>query len=211
MAWTYEARMQRATANLLDTSRIERVDTYRRAKFFDKYAFRVNLGVSLKQWVDFDELMRFYHSAFDPLDAHLVGVKSTFDVYVYGNNPAILTWLHRHPSVNINSFAQTDPAYWHKKLPPSKKNLGKFYGEYRFRLRMRDFRWGTIQENVDQLDELEMDHKLVLRRWHHSADDPALAPLAKVRDTFIYVSKLNEVLVLKLMFGDQVADVEDRA
>lgn len=211
MAWTYEARMSRVITNLIDNGRIDRAELYKRAKFFGQYAFRVNLGVSLQQWVDFDELMRHYHSVFDPLGGHLVGVKSTFDVYVYGNNPAILTWLYRHPSVQINSLAQTDPAYWHKKLPPSKKNTGKFYGEYRFRIRMRDFLWGTIQENIDQLNELEMDYKLVLRKWHHSVSTPGVAPLAQVRDTFIYLTKLNEVLVLKLMFGDQVADVEDRA
>jgi len=210
MGWSYSARMDRAIANLINTGRIERADVYKRAKFFGQYAFRVNLWVSFSEWVNFDAVMKKYHDIFDSMGAHIVGVKSTFDIYVYGNNPAILTWLHRHLSVHINSFVQTDPAYWHKKLPPSKKNIGKFFGEYRFRIRMRDIRWGLDQNNVNQLDELEMDYKLVLRKWHHSVSTPGMPIAGQIRDTFVYVNKLNEVLVLKLMFGDQVADIEDR-
>jgi len=202
MAWTYEARMTRAIAKLIDTARIDRVDTYKRAKFFDKYAFRVSLNVSLDQWVNFDDLTQYYHTMFDPMDAHLVCVRSTFDIFVYGNDPAILTWLIKHPSVQINNMIQTDPASWHKKLP-KKKNLGKFFGEFRFRIRMRDAQWGAKQENVDQLAELEMNHRMVLRKYNPD--------VAVYRDTFIYVNKLNEVLVLKLMFGDQVAEVTERS
>lgn len=200
MAWTYEARMSRAITKLIDTARIERAETHKRARFFDKYAFRVGIGVSLQQWVDFDTLMREYHDIFDPMDAHLIGVKSTFDIYVYGNDPTILTWLLKHPSVQVNSVVQTDPAFWNKQLP--QKNTGKFFGEYRFRIRMRDALWGSKQENIDQLNELEVNYRLVLRRYNYSPNN--------VRDSFVYVSKRNEVLVLKLMFGDQVSEVSER-
>ena len=210
MSWSYETRMTRVINNLINTSRIERVDVYKRAKFFGQYAFRVNLGISLNQWVKFDELMQQYRNVFDPMGGHIVGLKSTFEVYVYGNNPEILTWLYRHPSISILSLVQTDPTCWHKPLPKAKKNVGKFFGEYRFRVRMRDELWGGKQANVDQLDELEMDHKLVLRKWPHSVSTPNVAPLAQIRDTFIYLKKVNEVLVLKLMFADQIADVEER-
>lgn len=210
MAWTPEARMTRAIANLISSGRIDRVDVYKRAKFFGQHAYRVNLGINLTEWVNFDELMREYHRVFDPMGAHLVGVKSTFDIYVYGSTPDVLVWLHKHKKVHINSFVQTDPAFWHKKLPPSRANTGKFFGEYRYRLRMRDHLWGTKPDNVNQLDQLEMDHKMVLKKWHHSMSTPGTNVEQQVRDTFVYVDKLSEVLVLKLMFGDQVAEVEDR-
>lgn len=208
--WTYEQRMKRVTDNLINNDRIDRVETYKRAKFFGKYAFRVNLWVSLAQWVEFDQLMQDYRKIFEPLGAHLVGVKSTFDIYVYGNDPAILTYLLRRPSIILTSLVQTDPTCWGKALPKATKNTGKFFGEFRYRIRMRDIWWGLDQKNIDQLDELEMNHKLVLKRWHHTAGVKNMNTRAQVRDTFVYVRKLNEVLVLKLMFGDQVTDVVDR-
>ena len=215
MAWTYEARMNRAIAKLIDTGRIEFVETYKRARFFDTYAFRVGIAVSMTQWVNFDEVLQGYHKVFDPLDAHIVAVKNTFDIYVYGNDPAVLTWLVKHPSVSINTLVQTDPSFWHKKLPNSAKNTGKFFGEYRYRIRMRDSIWGLNPSNVAQLNELEMNHRMVLRKFHHAASMLKANPGMKiggngVRDTFIYLNKVNEVLVLKLMFGDQVSEVTER-
>jgi hypothetical protein len=211
MAWTYETRMARVVTRLVDNDRLDAdcVALYKRARFFNKYAFRIGIGLSLSQWVNFDEIVRDLHAVFDPLGAHIVAVRTTMDVYVYGNDPAILTWLAKRPSFRLTDLFQTDPKFWHKKLPKAKKQT-VFYGEYHYRIRMRDQWWGLDAKNVEQLDALEMDHKLLMKSMHHTKNVQGLSQYGRYTGTFIYVRKLNEVLVLKLVFGDQVGEVIER-
>lgn len=211
MAWTYEARMERAIARLIEDEilDLDASEMFNRARFFGRYAFRVALSPTLESWHRFDELKEQLHAGLDPLDAHIVSVKPTYDFYVYGNDPSIIRWVQQyHANFFVNGVRQTNPAHWGKPLPKQNTNKGLFYGDYRFRVKLRNPVWGECQTNLDQLAELELDHKLVLQKYSNSKT-PELAN-GKTRATFLYVKKLNEVLVLKLMFADQVAEVEDR-
>lgn len=212
MAWTYEARMERAIARLTDEGILDlnASEMFNRAKFFGRYAFRVALSPTLESWHRFDELKAQLNEGLDSLGAHIVSVKPTFDFYIYGNDPAILRWVyHHHSNFFVNGVRQTNPAHWHKPLPKQNHNKGLFYGTYRFRVKMQSAVWGEQAENLSQLAELGLDCKLVLQKFSNSKT-PELES-GRTRATFVYVNKLNEVLVLKLMFADQVSEVEDRS
>ncbi|MNK72307.1 hypothetical protein D3C87_917800 [compost metagenome] len=211
MAWTYEQRMERAIARLIDNAILDAdaSEMLHRPKFFAKYAFRLAISPALSSWHNFDELKQELHGALDELGAHIVSVKATYDFYIYANDPKVLRWIESHNSrFFVNSVRQTNPAHWGKALPKQNHDKGKFYGEFRFRVKMRNRTWGTDAENAKALEELGVHHKLVCKKYSNSVDERH--PEGVVRDTFVYVDKLNEVLVLKLMFADQVAEVEDR-
>jgi hypothetical protein len=212
MAWTHEQRMERAIARLIDEDILSlgSSEYLNRPRFFNKYAFCVGMSPTLTSWHKFAELREFLHQNLDQLGTHIVSVKHTYDFYIYGNDPAILRWIQmNHENFFVNFIRQTNPMAWDKPLPKSKPHTRKFYGQYSYRMIMKDRHWGVDTDNLQQLVELQLAHKLVLRKFSHSVTEQK--PQGLIRDTMIYVDKLAEVLVLKLIFADQVKEVEERS
>lgn len=209
--WTYEQRMERAIRALVDSDILDSSasEVRHRPRFFNKYGFRISVSPTPDSWIRFDDLKQRLHDKLDSLGANIIANRSTYDFHIYGNEPSIIRWfLTNHSAFYVNSVIQTHKDSWSKPMPKTNRK-GKFFDEFMFRIKMKQRDWGTEKENVDQLLELGLHHKLVCRKFSNSVTP--ICPEGVIRDTFVYVDKLNEVLVLKLMFGDQVVEVEQRS
>jgi hypothetical protein len=210
MTCSYESKMNKILLRLVETEKVDQssITFQKRAKFFDKYAYRVSISPTLENWHKFDELKNEIITDLEPLGAFVIA-KNSYDIYVYGNDPKILQVISKKTkNFWINAICQTNKDYWHMPLPKSKFRNSLFYGQYKFRIKMKDKKWGENEININQLNELDMNHKLVCKKFSNSKTDTT--PEGVVRDTYIYVEKLNQVLVIKLMFGIQVGEVVER-
>lgn len=215
MAWTVRQRIERAIAKLIERETLDAENFFviRRPKYYEKYEFVINVRPDASAWHRFDEVVDVVRDGLAQYDVHIVASK-TLEVYVYGSDPNVLRWfLQLRDDISLGHIKLTDEAYHNHKLPKRKKNPGGFFANYRYRLRMLPHAWGVDPDNIDAFEQLELTSaKIVLRHWHSKSerDKINLPPEASIRDTFIYVGKLSEVLVLKLMFAGQIIEVVER-
>jgi hypothetical protein len=197
MPWTYDQRIQRACKAFTDRSLLseEDISVIKRPLFFGHHAFGVGFAPYAENWSRYDELKEFITSSLDGLDYTLQSNRRTVDFHLFSSDPTTLRWLidHSGPFI-INYLRLVDKACWHLKLPKPRPKT-KYYGEFGWRITFKDPAWGTKSDNLEELDKLGGPTKLVVSPFR----------------TFLYLSKLNDVLMSKLILAEQIADIEDRS
>lgn len=195
MPWTFEQRIQRACKALVDRSLLEesQIETLRRPLYFGHHAYGVGLSLELAHWGDWQEVKDFLHGVFDTMDATLQSNQRTYQFNAFSSDPAMLRWLLRHQSMfAFNHVRIVDRSCWHLPLPKPKPKA-KFYGEYGYRFEFKNPEWGLDADNVAELEKLSGSTKLVT-----------------YPRTFLYLDKLSDVLMFKLIVSEQLLSLDDR-
>jgi hypothetical protein len=105
--------------------------------------------------------------------------------------------MQRQSHFLFNHLRLVDETCWHLSLPKPRPKR-KFYDTYGWRITFRDPRWGQQDEANEALEQIG-DHKLVI------SDNP------NKPGSFLYLSRLNDVLMFKLMHAEQIQSIEDRS
>jgi hypothetical protein len=195
MPWTFEQRIHKACNALVDRSLLDesQIETLRRPLYFGQYAYGVGLSLNLAHWGDWHEIKAFLTGVFEAMDATLQSNQRTYQFNAFSSDPSMLRWLIRHQSMfTFNHVRIVDRSCWHLSLPKPRPKA-KYYGEFGWRFGFKDFKWGLNEDNVAELDKLSGPVKLV----------------TKPR-TFLYLDKLSDVLMFKLIVGEQLLSLDDR-
>ncbi len=194
MPWTFEQRIQRACQALLDRSELEdsQVETLKRPLFFGKYAMGVGLSLALDRWGDWFEVKDQVHSLLDGLDAVVQSNRKTYQFNIFSSDVTVLRRLMKTSFFTFNHVRIVDKTCWHLSLPKPKPKA-KFYGEFGWRFSFKDPHWGDVKENIELLEGLSGTYKLVTQPR-----------------TFIYLSILSDVLLIKLVASEQLLSLDDR-
>ena len=175
---------------LVEDSQIE---TVRRPLFFGQFAYGVGLSLKMEQWGEWLHIKDFILEGLKDLDFTLQSNQRTYQFNAFSNNPAMLRWFLKHRELfSFNHVRIVDRSCWHLKLPRPRPK-GKFYELYGYRFTFKDPRWGLDQANLAELEKLSGSLKLVT------------SPR-----TFLYLDKLNDVLLFKLILGEQLLSLDDR-
>lgn len=195
MTWTFEQRIQRACNALVDRNLLEesQIETLRRPLYFGQYSYGVGMSLDLRYWGDWIHVKDMIQHGIKDMDATLQSNQRTYQFNAFSSNPVMLRWFIQHQSMfSFNHVRIVDRSCWHLSLPkPSPK--AKFYGEFGWRFEFKDPKWGLDEDNVAELEKLSGITKLV----------------TKPR-TFLYLDKLSDVLMFKLIVGEQLLCLEDR-
>lgn len=200
MPWTYDQRIQRACKAFLDRDLLEadHIQTLRRPLFFGQYPFAVGFTPVRELWFKYDELKEFVVEGQKAYDHVLQSNRNTLDFHIFSGDPSVLRWLLKHQSpFYFNHIRMVDKESWSMRMPKPKPKT-KFFEEFGWRIEFKDRKWGLNPQNVKELDRLGGPLKLTC------------SPRANPK-TFLYLSKLNDVLLFKLIVGDQILDIEDRS
>lgn len=195
MPWTFEQRIQKACDELvgrflLEDSQIERL---RRPLFFGLHAYGVGLSLKMSQWGEWIHVKDMIHEELSDLEFTLQSNQRTYQFNAFSSDPRMLRWLIKRRDIfSFNHVRIVDRGCWHLKLPQPRPKA-KFYGEFGYRFEFKDKRWGENPDNVAELEKLSGPTKLVT------------SPR-----TFLYLDKLNDVLLFKLVVGEQLLSLEDR-
>jgi hypothetical protein len=195
MPWTFEQRIQRACGALIDRCLLEdrQIESLKRPLFFERYAFAVGLSLNWNLWGEWFETKDQLVERLGTMDAHLVSNRSTYQFNVFSSDPGVLRKLGKGPQhYKFNHVRIVDRSCWHLKLPEPRPK-GKFYGEFGWRFEFRDPQWGLDPENLQELEKLAGPTRLVT-----------------YPRTFLYLDRLNDVLMFKLIAGEQLLSLEDR-
>jgi len=175
---------------LLEDSQIE---TLHRPLFFGQFAFGVGLSLKLAHWGEYHGVKDQILSELKGHDMTLQSNQRTYQFNAFSSDPAVLRWFLKHQSkFSFNHIRIVSRACWHIALPKPRPK-GKFYGEYGYRFEFKDPKWGLNDDNVAELDKLSGNVKLVT--------NPR---------TFLYLDRLNDVLLFKLIAGEQLLSLDDR-
>lgn len=180
---------------LVDRSLIEesQIETLRRPLYFGQHAYGVGLSLNLNHWGDWIHVKDMIQNGIKDMDATLQSNQRTYQFNVFSSNPVVLRWLIQHQSMfAFNHVRIVDRSCWHLTLPKPRPKA-KFYGEFGWRFEFKDPKWGLEADNVAELEKLMGKTKLV----------------TKPR-TFLYLDKLSDVLMFKLIVGEQLLSLDDR-
>lgn len=200
MPWTYDQRIQRACQAFLDKGLLEdsQIQTLQRPLFFGQFPFAIGFSPVRELWFKYDELKEFVVAGLKNSEHTLQSNRNTLDFHVFSGDPSILRWLLTHQSpFYFNHLRLVDQVCWNMRLPKPRPKT-KFFDEYGWRIEFKDRKWGLNEQNVKELGRLGGPLKLTV------------SPRANPK-TFLYLSKLNDVLLFKLIVGDQILDIEDRS
>lgn len=195
MPWTFEQRIQRACKALVDRSLLEesQIETLRRPLYYGHFAYGVGLSLELAHWGDWIHVKDMILNGIRDMDANLMSNQSTYQFNAFSSDPTMLRWFIQHQSMfTFNHVRIVDRSCWHLPLPRPKPKA-KFYGEYGWRFDFKDPKWGEDENNVAELEKLSGNTKLV----------------TKPR-TFLYLDRLSDVLMFKLIVGEQLLSLDDR-
>lgn len=195
MPWTFEQRIHKACNVLVDRCLLEdrQIETLRRPLFFGQYAYGVGLSLSLSRWGDWNEIKNLINHELHGMEMFLQSNQRTYQFNAFSSDPTMLRWFLRHRSMfTFNHVRIVDRSCWHLKLPRPKPKA-KFYGEFGYRFEFKDPKWGLDSGNLTELDKLSGPLKLVT------------SPR-----TFLYLDKLTDVLLFKLVVGEQLLSLDDR-
>lgn len=195
MPWTFEQRIHKACNVLVDRCLLEdrQIETLRRPLFFGHFAYGVGMSLALSRWGDWNEIKNLINHELQGMDMFLQSNQRTYQFNAFSSDPKMLRWfLHHRSMFTFNHVRIVDRSCWHLKLPKPKPK-GKFYGEFGWRFEFKDPKWGLNEENVAELEKLSGATKLVT-----------------YPRTFLYLEKLSDVLMFKLIVGEQLLSLEDR-
>jgi hypothetical protein len=194
MPWTFEQRIQRVCdalvdRNLLETSQIE---TLRRPLYFGQHAYGVGLALLINHWGDWFEFKDRLHQAVGDLNCTIQSNRRIYQFNVFSSDPAVLRRLGRMSFLTIHHVRIVDRSTWRLQLPrPRPKS--KFYGQYGWRFKFKDPLWHTVDDNLAKLDMLGGGRRLVT-----------------VPRTFLYLDRLSDVLLFKLIAAEHLLSLDDR-
>lgn len=195
MPWTFEQRIQRACGALVDRCLLEesQIETLRRPLYFGHHAYGVGLSLNLAHWGDWVHVKDMILNGIQDMDATLQSNQRTYQFNAFSSDPRMLRWFIQHQSMfAFNHVRIVDRSCWHLALPKPRPKA-KFYGEFGYRFEFKDPKWGLNAENVAELEKLSGKTKLV----------------TKPR-TFLYLERLSDVLMFKLIVGEQLLSLDDR-
>lgn len=195
MPWTFEQRIQKACDELVGRYLLEdsQIEVLRRPLFFGQFAYGVGLSLQMQQWGEWVHVKDMIHEGLSDLEFTLQSNQRTYQFNAFSSDPRMLRWFIKHRDVfTFNHVRIVDRKCWNLKLPKAKPKA-KFYGEFGYRFEFKDRNWGKVPENIDELEKLSGPTKLVT------------SPR-----TFLYLDKLSDVLLFKLIVGEQLLSLDDR-
>ena len=195
MPWTFEQRIQKACDALVERCLLEetQIETLCRPLFFGQFAYGVGLSLELGYWGEWIGIKDMINSALADTEMALQSNQRTYQFNAFSNDPTMLRWFLRNRSMfSFNHVRIVDRSCWHLKLPKPRPKA-KFYGEFGYRFEFKDPKWGLDLDNVAELEKLSGPTKLVT-----------------TPRTFLYLDKLNDVLLFKLIVGEQLLSLDDR-
>jgi hypothetical protein len=201
MPWTYNQRIQRVCRSftdkdLLDQSQILSIN---RPLFFGQFAFSIGFSPVREKWYQFDDLRQEIITGLEGRDYSLHPNSTTLDFHVFSSDPAVLRWLERKQANFIfNHLRLVNESCWHLPLPRTKKKT-RFFEDFSWRISFKDPAWGSRDNVAQDISRLQGRTKLVVY------------PGPVKPRTFLYVDKLSDVLMFKLMAAEEILDIEDRS
>lgn len=195
MPWTFEQRMDRISASLIHRGILDdsQVETIRRPLYFGRYSYSVGLSLKISKWSDWFLIKDQLQSFAEQFDCMLHSNSRIYQINMFSSDPKILRELMKFSWFTFNHIRIVDRNCWNLTLPRPKPK-GKFYGEYGWRFEFKDPKWGLDQTNVRELEKLSDHIKLVT------------SPR-----TFLYIKKLSDVLMFKLIASEQLLALDDRS
>lgn len=200
MPWTYDQKIQRVCNAFMDRELLEQsqIQTLQRPLFFGQYPFAIGFTPVREMWFKYDELKEFVVEGLKNSEHHLQSNRLTLEFHAFAKDPSVLRWLLKNQKpFYFNHIRLIDPACWNMRLPKPRPKT-KFFEEFGWRIEFKDPKWGLNENNLVELQRLGGEHKLTC------------SPRANPK-TFLYLSKLSDVLMFKLIVGDQILDIEDRS
>jgi hypothetical protein len=200
MPWTYDQKIQRVCRAFEDKGLLEasQIQTVQRPLFFGTFPFAISFAPVREKWFKYDELKEFVVEGLKNSDISLQSNRFTLEFHLFSGDTNVLRWLLRNQApFYFNHLRLVDPACWSMKLPKPQPKT-KFFEKYGWRIEFKDPKWALKDENIAELERLGGDLKITC------------SPRANPK-TFLYLSKLNDVLLFKLIVGDQILDIEDRS
>lgn len=201
MPWTFAQRLQRACDQLVNRDLLEnsQIVTIQRPLFFGQYAFGLGFTPVREQWYRYLELKEFVISGLQGLDYHFQSNQRTLQFNIFSSDTTALRWLIKNEyAFMFNHLRLVDPSSWHLTLP-SPRAKTKFYGHFGWRIAFKDPSWSSDPANLAELDRLSGTHKLI-------------SPNIPVKmGGYLYLDKLSDVLMFKLMHAEDILDIEDRS
>jgi hypothetical protein len=196
MPWTFEQRIQRACEALLDRNMLEepQVEHLKRPLYYGKYAYGMGLSLRINFWGDWFEIKDEIHADLQDLDCFIQSNRKVYQFNVFSSDPAVLRRIMKKFAFTLtfNHVRVVDRSCWHLKLPAPRPKE-KFFGLYGWRFKFKDPMWGMVPENLEELEKLSGDYKLVLHPR-----------------SFLYLAKLSDVLIFKLVASEQLLSLDDR-
>lgn len=184
------------------------VSTIYRQKFFNKYTFRIDLTVDAHDFFKFSDMIEQIKPCLEHI-AFLSERRETYELFVYGTDPKIFSIIASKCSKFwVNQIMLIDPAAWNKKFPKPKPKSPLYFGKYQYRISFRDPKWAADIERQNELNQLEIEYKLVTRI--HSNSRTPTNTQGIIKDSYLYVNRLPEVLVVKLMYASDILEVSKR-
>lgn len=213
MAWTYEQRIERARNLLVDRAVMadEQVELLRRPLFFNRYRFGIGLSATPDSWYRFDEIKLAVQKGVEGMDCFVQSNSRAYQVYLFSNNPKVIRWVaQNHKEWFVNHLRLVHSSCWGKKLPAPKAK-GKFFNQFTWRLRLSRFQMdmrpvetaGGVMDcpfpglTHHALDAIGGPHKL-LRQGE------------RLQRIFVYVDRISDLLMLKLILGPDIIEIEER-
>lgn len=207
---TYDLQIQKKLDRLIKNEMVDptTISTSYRQKFFNKYTIRIVLSIYVQDLFKFDELVANVSVHFNNI-ALLVAKKETSEILIYSSDPKVLSIVNsKCKNFWVNQIMFIDKSSWNKKFPKPKQKNPLYFGKYQYRIGFNDPKWETKEDRIFELSQLGIDYKIVTRIFPKSKTP--LNPAGWPKECFVYVDKLPEVLVMKLMYGNEISEISTR-
>lgn len=194
MPWIYEDRIDRALKGLIDSNKLDEQDVQfvRRPLFFGKYSFGIGLSLKLDSWGEWVGIRDRVFQQLKPYDATIQNNRKTYQFNIFSKDPSVIREVKKMNFFTFNHVRIIPQSCWSIPIPKPKPKA-KFYGEFGWRFEFKNPKWGIDPENLAYLDDLTGVYKIVTQPR-----------------TFLYLSQLSDVLLFKLVAGEQLLSLEDR-
>lgn len=186
----------------------DQIEILQRPPFFNRYRFGIGLSTTPESWHRFDELKNMVQTGVAALDCFVQSNSKSYEIYLFSSNPKVIRWMARnHRDFHVNWLRMIDPASWNRTLPAPKPK-GKFFNTYSWRIRLSRYRM-DMKPNKDGID-------CAYPGLTHHAIDAISGPKKVMRQgprferTFVYVDRVADVLMLKLILGGDIIEIEER-
>jgi hypothetical protein len=197
MIKTWQQRVYKSLLAYYNVAKLSREDVsiVCRAPYFGEYRYSLHFSPTVLNWTRFDELVKNAATMIAGR-GKLTYNPATLQINLFGNDPQLLRDMVRLDEMQFNSIHVIDESCWHWRLPPPKPK-GLYYGRYRFRVRFKDRKWAENQKNIAELSNVTADWMLCHKRH--------------TRRNFLYCASVRDVILAKLLFSDDIAEISDRS
>jgi len=172
----------------------EGIQVINRPLYHSKYKFTLGMSLDYSWWSSFFEIKQELTTLLEkiPNFGHFHSNSTTLSFYLYSNNPETLRVLIPYTEkVKFGFLHIVDKASWDRILPTPKPK-SKFYHTYNFRIRFsRSFNGPQLESDYNKLRGAYM--------WSHTYPN------------MFYVQDARDMMLLKLLYSDDILDIEDRS